>query len=329
MGSILITQEGVETSTIEESYRDKSLYNFYMMFNKALDAADSFFMTEDAYKHTYSYGDYFPSFLNLSWEEFCQKESLKGINFNTYNYITNNFRNLYPKSVTNAEDFDCQKAPKGRGGFEHSNDPKDFLCNILHWEKWHCDYLTTYPKEIKWEENSPFIPNINAVYEILKEEILLYIRRKYETRVGNATNKDQEINKICEELFKDKAYHVNEDIKEKLKSNAIALLFHKVVMNSFKTHADMTAYCKKIGKRVCEVNYYQYEKDLSSKEQQLCASLRCIYGIIKNGEKQYISLDFHKGMFEFHDFWGRHLGEFYFDGTWNKKGEESHNLKTL
>lgn len=327
MGSILITQEGVETSTIQESCRNESIYNFDMMLDEAVRIGDRCFMLEEAYQHKYSYGDYFPAFVNLSWEEFCQNESLRGVSQSTYNKITNSFRNFYPKIVISEEEFDKERTPRGRGGFEHSDSSEDFLCKLKHWDRWHCNHLTAHPDEIQWN-GAFFIPNVKKVYEILKEEILQYIRRKYETRIGNATNKEQEINKIYEELFKDKAYHVNEDIKEKLKSNAIALLFHKVVMHSLKTHPDMTAYCKKIGKRVCEVNYYQYEKDLSSKEQQRCASLRCIYGIIKNGEKQYISLDFHKGMFEFHDFSGRHLGEFYFDGTWNKKGEESHNLKT-
>ena len=164
-----------------------------------------------------------------------------------------------------------------------------------------------------------------AAVESSKRELteIPYIRKK-----NVAINKEKEINKIKEELFDEADYHINEDITQPLKINAIVLLFHRVVMASFK-HTEMTAYCREIGKKVCEVNYYQHEKDLSNKEQQHCKSLRCIYSITKNGQKQYISLDFHKGMFEFHDESGRHLGEFLFDGTWNKKAEESHNFKTL
>jgi len=51
--------------------------------------------------------------------------------------------------------------------------------------------------------------------------------------------------------------------------------------------------------------------------------------IIKNNEKQYNSLDFHKGMFEFHDEKGRHLGEFLFDGTMNKEAQRNHDFRTL
>ncbi|WP_314918355.1 hypothetical protein [Capnocytophaga gingivalis] len=320
MGSILITQEGVETNSIEVDSRDKSFFNFYTMLEKALKFGDCCFMTEATYKHSYSYGDYYPAFVNLNWEDFQKIKSLKGISFNTYNYITNNFLYIYPKPLTAEKDFEKLNEPRGKGGFKYSNCPEDFLCCISRWNKWHSEYLTTHPKEIQWKSNS-HLSNIEAVYDILKEEVLIYIKGKYKEHINKANDTEQEIKKIWNELFADKKYHK--------KQNGIALFFHQVVMPS-KGHNEMTAYCKKIGKKVCEQNYYQYENELSTNEQQVCGSLREIYSIInKKGEKQYISLDFHKGMFEFHDKKGKHLGEYLFDGTFNKKAEESHNLRTL
>ena len=76
MGSILITQEGVETNSIEVDSRDKSFFNFYTMLEKALKLGDCCFMTEATYKHSYSYGDYYPAFVNLNWEDFQKIESL-------------------------------------------------------------------------------------------------------------------------------------------------------------------------------------------------------------------------------------------------------------
>lgn len=319
MGSILITQEGIETSTIDEDKRDKSLFNFYTMLEKAVKLGDCCFMTEATYGHKYSYGDYYPAFTIFSWDEFQQIESLKGISQITYNYITNNFHVIYPKKITNQEEFERENMPKGEGGFEHSDSSKDFLCNISNWKKWHQDYLTAYPEEIQWKSNS-HLSNIEAIYDILEKEVLIYIKGKYKERINKANDTEQEIKKIWDELFADKKYHK--------KQNGIALFFHQVVMPS-KGHNEMTAYCKEIGKKVCEQNYYQYENELSTNEQRACQSLREIYGIVKNGEKQYISLDFHKCMFEFHDKKGIHLGEYFFDGTRNKGAEESHNLKTL
>ena len=328
MGSILITQEGVETNSIEVDSRDESLFNFYTMLEKAINLGDCCFMTEATYKHSYSYGDYYPAFVNLNWEDFQKIESLKGISFNTYNYITNNFLYIYPKSLTAEKDFEKLNEPRGKGGFKYSNCPEDFLCNISNWKKWHQDYLTIHPEKIQWKSNS-HLSNIEAIYEILEEEVLIYIKGKYKERINKAANDtEQEIKKIWNELFADKKYYKNEDISQSVKENAVALFFHQVVMTS-KDHNEMTAYCKEIGKKVCEQNYYQYDRELSTKEQNDCGSLREIYVIKKDGKKQYISLDFHKGMFEFHDEKGIHLGEYLFDGTFNKKAEESHNLKTL
>lgn len=330
MGSILITQEGIETSTIDEDKRDESLFNFYVMLGEALKEGDSCFMTEATYGHKYSYGDYYPAFVHLKWEEFQQINSLRGVSQSTYDYVTNSFlnSNIYPKIITAEKEFEQQNMPRGEGGFEHSDSSEDFLCNISNWEKWHQDYLTTHPQEIQWNSKSLFISNIEAVYKILKEEILNYIEREYIKRINQTDNKEQEMEKIWNELFADKKYYKNEDISQSVKENAVALFFHQVVMTS-KDHKEMTAYCKEIGKKVCQQNYYQYEGELSTNEQKACGSLREIYSIVKNGEKQYISLDFHKGMFEFHDKKGIHLGEYLFDGTFNKKAEESHNLITL
>lgn len=319
MGNILITQEGIETSTIDEDKRDESLFNFYTMLEKAVNFGDCCFMTEATYGHKYSYGDYYPAFTLFSWDEFQQIESLKGISQITYNYITNNFHVIYPKKITNQEEFERENIPKGEGGFEHSDSSKDFLCNISNWKKWHQDYLTTHTEEIQWQSNS-HLSNIEAVYDILEEEVLIYIKGKYKERINKANDTEQEIKKIWNELFADKKYHK--------KQNGIALFFHQVVMPS-KGRNEMTAYCKEIGKKVCEQNYYQYDRILSTNEQNACKSLREIYGIIKDGKKQYISLDFHKGMFEFHDEKGIHLGEYLFDGTLNKKAQKSHNLRTL
>ena len=324
MGNILITQEGVETNTIKEDCRNYSLYNFYTMLNDALTKGDSCFMTQEAYQHKYSYGEFFPAFVNLTWEEFQKQESLKGIDFNTYNYITNNFKLHYPKQIESEKEFEQKSNPIGKGGFEHTDSPDDFLCNLLRWENWHINHLTNHPEDIKWDDNSPFIPNKNGVYKILNDEILTYIREKYEDRI----NKGQEVKDICKELFADKEYHINEDNSNRIKENAKALFFHSVVMAS-KAKELRIAYCKEIGKRVCQVNYYQYNAKLSTKEKLACGSSRQIYSIVKDGREQYISLDFHKGMFEFHDEQGTHLGEYFFDGTMNKNAEESHNLRKL
>jgi|GEM_PF-970956 hypothetical protein len=332
MGNILLTQEGLETSTIEKEKRSERLRNFYEMIDQAMKAGDSCFITEAASQHQYSYGEYFPKFLHLSWDEFQKIESLKGIKQQVYEYITTGFQNRFTPSRLKDEDVFEQKAlPRGRGGFEHSDSPEEFLCDLPRWEKWHCDHLTAHPDEIRWDENSPFIPNMEAVYKILKDEVLIYIKQEYKERMAKVKNSEQEISeqeikKIWSELYVKKVD--SQGGRSPMKGKAIVLFFHRVVLPS-KNKKEMTAYCREIGGKVCQANHYQHESELTNCEQQTSHSLREIYSIVKNGVKQYISFDFHKGMFEFHDEKGNHLGEFMFDGTENKGAEKDHNLRCL
>ncbi|MGP1459981.1 MAG: hypothetical protein ACTTKF_00170 [Bacteroides sp.] len=286
-----------------------------------MKAGDSCFITEAACQYHYSYGEYFPKFLHLSWDEFRKIESLRGITQQVYEYITTSFQYRFTSCLKDEEEFEQQALPRSKGGFEHSDSPSDFLCNLPRWEKWHCDHLTAHPDEIRWDKNSPFIPNVEAVYKILKEEVLKYIKQEYKVK-----NSEQEIEKIWRELYVKKVDSQGGRIP--MKGKAIVLFFHRIVMAS-KSKAEMTAYCKEIGRKVCEANYYHDEPELTSCEQQTSGSQREIYSIVKNGVKQYISFDFHKGMFEFHDEKGNHLGEFMFDGTENKVAEKDHNLRCL
>jgi len=328
MGNILLTQEGLETSTIEEKSRNESLLNFYEMLDKALKAGDRFYMTEDSWKYKYSYGDYFPAFVHLSWDEFKKIESLRGVEERVYQYVTNNFQYSFtPKTIKDEEEFEQQDKPQGQGGIEHSDSTSDFLCNVPRWEKWHRDHLIAHPEAIRWEANFPFIPNVEAVYKILKEEVLNYIKREYDEQISKARAPESEIDRIWSEVYNDKIDRSKKGAIP-MKGKAITLFLHRVVLPS-KSKAEMIAYCKQIGKKVCQANYYNYECELSRREEQACGSPRKIYSIVKAGKKQYISLDFHKGMFEFHDEYGIHLGEYLFDGTKNKDAEESHNLITL
>lgn len=327
MGNLLITQEGVETSTIAECQRNDSLFQFYKMLDEAYGKGDSCFMTEAAYAHKYSYGECYPAFIHLSWEEFSQIPTLKGVSQGTYDYLTNNFQQKFPKLVTDKADFLTKSKPRGYGGFEHGDSPQDFLCSTARWKKWHIDYLTAHPEEIEWNPNHPFLPNIDAVYEILREEVHRYIERHYKVRIKSSGNVVREKEIIWNELFANSAYRLQGNATKPLKANAVALLFHREVMPS-QNHKSMTSFCKGIGDRICKANYYQYEAALTQAEQKACGSQRRIYSILKDNRKQYISLDFHKGMFEFHNHRGEHLGEFHFDGTQNKGSETSHNFKT-
>ena len=121
-----------------------------------------------------------------------------------------------------------------------------------------------------------------------------------------------------------------EIMKQELKNNHIKVTtiqaLHQLILSK---GADKIACITRIGSEICRVNYYIEEKDLSSREHQRTGSLRKIFSIIRNGHKQYISLDFEKGVFEFFNEHGIHQGEYYFNGSFIEgsiRKDEAHQL---
>lgn len=93
--------------------------------------------------------------------------------------------------------------------------------------------------------------------------------------------------------------------------------------------AEFQAKISALGADLCLGNFYFEEKKLSKKERKLCGgSRRRIFSITKKSKKQYISLDFAHGMFEYHNSSGEHLGEYGFLGRKNSDADKSHNLKS-
>lgn len=328
MGSILITKSGVETIDIPKEKRDKALRDFFEMLDDAINAGDKSFMSIATYQHQFSYGEYYPAFVNMSWDQFSQVESLCGVSFNTYYYLANNFRLVCPAPINDDSEIERKQQPIGEGGFEHPASPQEFLCNIHKWRIWHRDYLIEHPELIKWEGSNGFLPNIEHVEYILDAEIYKYLQNKYMDRISCAKDKDNEIKCIYESVFADPIYHVDEDISQPIKPSARALFFHRVIIPTI-AHQDLAGYCIEVGDRVCKENYYIFEQELSSKEQMASGAMRHIWSIVKDGVKQYISFDFHKGMFEFHNQHGTHLGEYHFDGSYNAQAQVNHNLRTI
>lgn len=328
MGSILIKKSGVETIDIPKEKRDKALRDFFDMLDKAINAGDKSFMSIATYQHQFSYGEYYPAFVNMSWDQFSQIKSLEGVSFNTYYYLAHNFKIVRPTAIENDSEIENKQQPIGEGGFERPGSPLGFLCDINRWRIWHRDYLIEHPELIKWENGNDFLPNIECVEHILDAEIYKYLQNTYKDQISNAENKDKEIRCIYESVFADSIYHVNEELSQPIKANARALFFHRVIIPSF-AHQDLAGYCIEIGDKVCKENFYIFEQELSSKEQLESGAMRHIWSILKKGVKQYISFDFHKGMFEFHDQHGTHLGEFLFDGSYNAQAQADHNLRTI
>lgn len=201
---------------------------------------------------------------------------------------------------------------------------------------WHSNreaYFRLNQTEIDWSDrtapiplkypNPEFLPNPERTRQILLEEIDHEATLQAEESVRR---------KGCPEA--ERAVRINEEKRQLLAQwekifPDPGLRFHEQVMRS-KGPA-IHGYAKEIGKRICETNFYVYEPDLTNAECRASGdSMRQIFSLTGHmGDKQYISIDFKHGMFEFHDHQGTHLGERRFDGSYNKKADPTHNLRTL
>lgn len=296
MGNLLLINESFELADCKETERDAKVRNFCDMTQKCKNDHDIFYALTSLVTHEYSYGNFYNDFIYKEWEEIIKEPNLKGISSTSHNL----FFHLcfeYPsfaKLIENRDMFDKMPHHKGYSGLEYQNSEEPFVKCISSWYIWKISWLSKNQKEIFWKNKDSFLPNKEYSNTILLNEI---------------------------------KKHNKEDKLEKHKKD-VAITFHEEVMK-YKGR-DLIAYTMKIGKMICEANYYIYEGELSKREQALSKSLRHIYSVIgNNGKKQYISLDFRHGMFEFHNSKGEHLGEFHFDGSYNSKSESDHSLKSF
>lgn len=301
-GSLLITDEGIETVNIPEVEREKAIIEFYDMKQEAERCNDRFYALASVYSHTYSYGVFYPSFLNMSWQEFQNCDSLKGVGQRAFQLMQCFCQRPNISTLHDERDFLNKEKPRTGTGYYNSKQVIDFVGNIEEWENWHKEWFIKHPESIDWSHSSnDLFPRPDLIIKILRRELLKNFLNE------NNSKKAHDVSQIMD---------VN-----------VANEFHEHVM---KHKGDkLEAYASIIGCEICQCNFYKFEKDLSDLEQQYAKSLRNIYSIIKNGKMQFISIDFKHGMFEFHDENGAHQGEFRFDGSFNSASEQSHSLKCV
>lgn len=296
-GNILIITEGLEVSGIKEDERDEAVRGFYEMKTEAERCQDKFFVLQSLYLHRFSYGEFYPSFMNLSWPEFSSIDSLHGIKESTYE-LMHTFCQCPSASLLVDEDVFRQKnEPRAYSGYCNSRRLADCICNKQDWERWHRKWFSAQQQLIDWNgATNDWLPRQDLICEILRRELELSIGK---------------------------------DSTKAIEDNDVGTVFYDQVMRH--KGDEIHAYAGRIGSEVCLSNYYIEETELSTMEQQSAGgSFRKIYSIInRKGVKQFVSIDFKHGMFELHDELGIHLGEYRFDGTMNAEGDLSHSLKCL
>lgn len=304
-GNLLLTEEGLEISHIPEMEREKVVLEFYKMKTKAERHHDRFFALKSVYSHFFSYGPFYPNFYNMTWTEFQSYQSLKGISQRVFDLMQGFCQNPNVCLVDDEEDFVEKDAPRAHSGYSNLFGYPVFVGDSTTWEMWHREWYTKHPMDIDWNNvANDWFPRQDLILAILKRELL--------TR------------------FKEDGHELEcaREMLENIEEKDVVHEFHKQVMA--RQGNNLEAYASKIGGEICRHNYYTYEKELSDLERQYAKSLREIYSIVnRDGNLQFISIDFGHGMFEFHDENGKHQGEFRFNGTPNKDASEDHDLKCM
>ena len=301
-GLLRFFKRSLDVGLVDAQYRDRQLSGLVDIMLRASEE-NQVVLGDGMASCQYSFGA-LEKLLYSDWNDFENNPALKGIGFNTYLRLIDCFTiNPCPNEINN-QAYKAYLNRKGYIGLAKFGIPAILLpytYDYQSYNNWQADWYRMNPSEIIWSADSPFLPNLEYVETVLEEELVS--AGKYEYTVGDA--QDSRVHKL-------------------------AIAFHDKVMRM--KGGQINPYTLEIGGKICLGNAYTFEKQLSKNESKACGGdPRSIYSIEKEGVKQYISLDFAHGMFEFHNVKGTHLGEFHFDGSPNKPADLTgkHNFMTI
>lgn len=317
MGSLYLYDEDFELANIPEERRNEVVQDFFLMKGAV---SDEFYASSDLlYTKPFSFGTGLTRLFEMSWPEMCNTPSCTGITISTYRLL---FHAMWNNPVIH-EDYNYAELsePKTYAKFREEGDAPTYISCLKSWREWHAQWYRAHQDQIPWEDgkSNEVLPFVEHAIDIMKEE-LINQKKFYVSQQEESHNPDLYATDI-----KDITYVLREGAAN---PSVITTAFHDLVM---ARKANKRAYSCEIGGKILEMNGYVHEAALSEAERK--ASLvahRRIYSVIgKTGRKQYVSLDFGHGMFEFFNERGIHLGEKRYDGTYNADAEDSHNLKTI
>lgn len=318
MGSLYLYDEDFELENIPEEKRNEVVADFFKMKSNARE--DKFYASNSLiYTKPFSYGVGLNALMLASWKDLCRMPSCAGIKETTY-ALFSHVQWSEPVFRTGCE-FEQLEEPKAYAKFREEGDATIFISCKETWKAWHARWYQMHQSQIPWEEgrSNDMLPFVEYAVDIMKAELEerkeSYL--KEQERLNDKTLHDKEIQEIDLYLSYEQKEHFT-----------VVDGFYAIIMA--RKGSARYAYAEKIGSKVLEVNGYIYEEEFSKREQGVVSSLRKIYSIIgKNGHKQYASIDFEHGMFEFVNHLNDHLGEFRFDGTYNSGPQPNHAFKTM
>jgi hypothetical protein len=311
MGNLIFQTIPQKFEDLPVSDREVILEDFIYALDSIRLAKDSISITDDTISDC---NDFFANIFMVNYAD----SRITGVKriilelFRTFGYKSPYF---YTSSFPNSADFFTHFRESLTGVLSFSGIYKgDVYCEKSHLT-WKLREFTDYELAFDWTstvDDHGFFPLPFLIYKILRREIEKF-----------PTEKILDVEKI--DLKANYLPRVNWKpvIKSVLKE--LAIFFHDEVLR--KKGPETGAYSLTLGNEILESNGYRFEAELSSRvKEDASGSKRKIYSILKNGENQFVSIDFKHGMFELHNSKGEHLGESKFDGSYNSGPEASHNF---
>lgn len=331
MGHLFLEDSYLRAERIVDSDRNTAIADFCSMVTSAIKAQDHFYALQSSYADDGAIIRYFEP-----WHEFTQRPYGRCISQATYQQLIDLFMG-FPNfnCFDDTEEFYALNGNKGEAGFRIPGMPDNVVVDLSTWRAWRKVWYLSHPDDIDWnqaKDQNCFFVNQDAISEILEVEIKHQIADDYKLNDEVAIQKEFDRIKL-----EDESLHDNCRSSKPLKPNHIALMFHKYVMSTKARGGSRQGYAKDIADQICENNYYHEAHDLSVMEKDAALQNRndlqrvIYYAKRLDGTFHFISIDFEKGMFEFHADDGSHLGEYHYDGSYNDKADASgcHNLRRV
>ena len=244
-------------------------------------------------------GDKFFYVNGKEWEDFYanlwfpDNPYWENVDITIISYLQNEFR--HPKLIDNIADFDVLQAPKTHGGYGYNGHPlSDYVHNTVTWEDWHHRWNLEHPNE----------PDADVLYNGIWpcfDRILAILRSEL----------------------------INANIAVPSEPVEIVNAFHEQMMKHLDERERISK-AKRIGAKICELNYYHREVELEKLEADHGNKhAEQIYSIKIGDNYQFLSIDKQHGMLELCNDKGEHQMEIRIDGSENKKKDIHHSLQCI
>lgn len=307
MFDICLIKEGLEVSDISDDMFVTVFDDFICFLEIQEKYGEVMYWESSLAVHDFSYGNYFNDLLGAAWNTFSQNKAFKQVSQNQHQLFVATRGQLFCANEITQASWDTIKPPKAYAGFKKELEYAPYIYSKKTWMEWRVEsfqHLDYFQSTSSCDER--YLPNVE--FSNLFLSYIVSCEKDLELSITESA--------LLESILPTDTKYIVDNV------------FYPKMMKVMRPK-EREAFITFIGGLICLMNGYKYEVELSNKEEKRCKSKRKIYSKLETPRhKQYISLDFKHGMFEYHDHHGKHLGEYRFNGIFNKDGDKKKKKNT-